>query len=204
MTDRDEGQHDVTRLLHRMRAGEEGAADALFAAVHAELARLAERQMRAQRPGHTLQPTALVHEAWLRLAGDGVGEFEGRGHFLAVAARAMRSVLVDGARRRQADKRGPDARRVTLCDELIGAPAPAELVLELEDALGKLAELDAELARVAEMRIFAGLSCAEVAEANGAPLRSTERAWATARAWLQRALGPADPGDGDAGARGGP
>jgi len=189
----DPAPHDVTRLLHGMRAGEQGAADLLFDALRDELARLAERQMSAQRPGHTLQPTALVNEAWLRLAGGEVAEFEGRGHFLAVAARAMRSVLVDGARRRQAEKRGPDARRVTLCDELIGAPVSAEVLLELEDALDKLGRLDPELARVAEMRIFAGLSCADVALATDKPLRSTERAWATARAWLQRALGPDEP-----------
>ena len=193
----DQGPHDVTRLLHGMRAGERGAADALFAAMRGELARLAEQQMRAQRPGHTLQPTALVHEAWLRLAGDDVAAFEGRGHFLAVAARAMRSVLVDGARRRQAEKRGPDARRVTLCDDLVGAPATPELLLELEDALEKLGRLDPELARVAEMRIFAGLSCADIAEATETPLRTTERAWATARAWLHRALGPEDETSGE-------
>src|SRR5262245_43687278 len=112
---------DVTRLLQRMRTGDAGAGDELFGALALELRHLAESQMRRQPPGHTLQTTALVNEAWLRLVGEDVAEFEGREHFLAVAARAMRSVLVDHARRRKAEKRAPDARRVTLADDLVGA-----------------------------------------------------------------------------------
>ncbi len=178
-----------TELLARARAGEGPARDALYRSVAEELHGLAEREMRRQQAGHTLQATALVHEAWIRLAGQNAATLEGREHFLAVAARAMRSVMIDHARRKLAEKRGPAAARVTLSAELAGPEASPEVLVALHEGLEELRALDPELERIAEMRIFGGLSCADVASVTGTPLRTVERAWQTGRAWLQRALG---------------
>lgn len=168
-----------------MAAGESAAADALLPIVYAQLHELAARLMREQGPQHTLQPTALIHEAWLRCAG---GDFENRAHFVAVAAKAMRSVLVDHARRRRAEKRGGAHERVPLdaVVELFHASAPD--MLALDAALERLAALDPELARVVELRFFAGLSVEETARVTGSSTATVTRTWRVARMWLLREL----------------
>ena len=155
---------EVTRLLERASSGDAAARATLFDVLYRELRRLAEAAMRAERANHTLQPTALVHEAYLRLAGDH-GRFESRAHFLGVAASAMRRVLVDHARGRNAHKRGRGATLVTL-DDLEDLPQPAaedvDLVV-LDDALSRLAALDARQGQIVELRFFGGLSVEETA-----------------------------------------
>lgn len=181
---------EATRLLRRLREGDERAADELVPLVYAELHRLARRAMADLPPGHTLQPTALLNEAWVRLTHGGGAGFEDREHFLAVASRAMRSVLVDRARRRGARKRGGGAERLEL-DRVVAVleERSADLVA-LDEALEDLAQLDPELARIVEMRFFGGLKHPAVASVLGVSLRSVERGWSTARAWLHARLAP--------------
>ena len=164
----------------------EKAADAAMPLVYEELHRLAQGFFRDQRRAHTLQPTALVHEAYLRLAEHTRGKFESRTHFLATAATAMRQILVDHARRRGAEKRGGDAGRITLKDA--GLPDESDRgeldLLELNDALERLAALDERKARVAELRLFAGLTLAEVGDALGVSRMTVSTDWRLASAWL--------------------
>jgi RNA polymerase sigma factor (TIGR02999 family) len=177
----------LTTLLRAWRGGDRDAGERLFPVVHAELRRVAARQLRRERRGHTLQPTALAHEAYLRLAGAEGLDCGSRGHFFALAARVMRQVLVDHARRRRAAKRG--GFRVGLSDvELPAAGARDVDVLDVEQALAELARLDAEQARVVELRYFGGLTAEETAEVMGVSVRTIKREWQTARAWLQRRL----------------
>lgn len=174
----------ATKLIQRMSHGEAGAADALYDLLHDELKRLAVGKFRRERePGHTLQPTALVHEAWLRLVGAGKN-FDGREHFLAVAARAMRSVLVDYARKRQAEKRGGDASRVPL-DYLLPVyeERGADLV-ELDGSLRRLAKENERRARVVELRFFGGLTIQETADNLNISTATVQREWQLARLWL--------------------
>lgn len=179
---------DVTRWLHEWSAGDPSAADRLLPVLYRELHLLAEGYLSRERRGHTLQPTALVNEAWLRLADQGAS-WQNRAHFLGVAAQAMRRVLVDHARRRAAGKRGGGAARVTLSDDVAAvAGASIDLVL-LDDALNRLAALDARQARVVEMRFFAGLDVAAVSAALGVSEKTVKRDWAAAKAWLHRELG---------------
>ena len=191
---------EVTRLLQRASQGDAGARATLFDVLYRELRRLAEAAMRAERANHTLQPTALVHEAYLRLAGDH-GRFESRAHFLGVAASAMRRVLVDHARGRNAHKRGSGATVVTL-DDLEDLPQPAaegvDLVV-LDDALSRLAALDARQGQIVELRFFGGLSVEETAAVMGVSERTIKREWQMSRAWLRRemARAPADPSPAD-------
>ena len=181
---------EISRLLAAWHAGESAAAEELFSAVYAELRKLAAYHLRRQRPGHTLQSTALVHEAYLRLAGQDEVAWKNRGHFFAVAAQAMRRVLVDHARRRHAAKRGGDGERSPL-DSVVLAVDDSVDVLELDLALDKLEQLAPREVRVVELRFFAGLSIPEVALALGISESTVERAWVTARAWLCRELGAA-------------
>ncbi|MEO0650594.1 MAG: ECF-type sigma factor [Planctomycetota bacterium] len=181
---------EVTQILGRMRAGDPQAAEQLLPLLQAELRRLAERAMAGQRPDHTLQPTALLHEAWIRVAG-APGEVHGREHFLALAATAMRSVLVDHARRRRAEKRGGGAGRESLDGIVIEWEDRALDLVALDDALEQLGGLDPALVRVVELRFFAGLAHPAIAEAEGRSLRSVERDWAVARDWLRQRLEPA-------------
>jgi RNA polymerase sigma factor (TIGR02999 family) len=174
----------VTVLLRAWARGDEGAGERLFPILYAELRRQAARYMRRERPGHTLQPSGLVHEAFLRLQGGHGPDWHDRTHFLAIAARVMRQVLVDHARRRKAAKR--EGCHVTLDDA--DAPAAPLEVLDLEDALKELVELDERQARVVELRFFGGLDVDETAEAMGISPRTVKREWQTARAWLQRRL----------------
>jgi RNA polymerase sigma factor (TIGR02999 family) len=187
---------DVTALLQAWGRGERAALDELLPLVYSELRRQAERAMRAQPAGHTLQATALVHEAYLRLVDRPDPGWESRGHFFGVAARAMRSVLVDHARARKAAKRGLGAAAVTLsAAEAAGAgtdragDSEQVDVEALDRALTKLATLDERQARVVELRYFGGLSIAEAAEVLGISHATVEREWKTARLWLRRELG---------------
>jgi RNA polymerase sigma factor (TIGR02999 family) len=163
----------------------------LYAAVERELHAIAARLLRGERASHTLQATALMHEAWLRLAR--VHQpWQDHGHFVCAAAGTMRRVLVEHARARGRDKRGAGAHPVTLSTDIHGAAAAPEDVLVVDDALQRLAALDAELAEIVELRVFGGLGHRQIAEATGRSLRSVERGWRLARAFLRRLLGDAD------------
>ncbi|BCS31197.1 DNA-directed RNA polymerase sigma-70 factor [Luteitalea sp. TBR-22] len=173
-----------TWLLQRWSGGDAAALDALMPAVHAELRRLARSYMRREREGHTLEPTALVHEAYLRLVDQQHVRWQSRGHFFAIAAQAMRRVLVDHARAHVADKRGGGAERVTIS----GLPADGASqdldVLWLHEALEALARLDARQARVVELRYFAGMTVEEVAAATDTSPATVKRDWDSARRFL--------------------
>lgn len=181
--------HAVTDLLQAWAAGDQGALDELLPLVYDELRRQARRYMRAQPAGHTLQTTALVHEAYLRLIGQSAVEWNGRAHFFGVAAKAMRSILVDHARARIAAKRGGSARPITLDDagRLAGPQASVE-VLGLHEALERLAELDLRKSQLVELRYFGGLGIDEAAAVMGVSPATVKREWTTARAWLRREL----------------
>ena len=174
---------DLTRLLDAAAAGDRRAADELLPLVYEELRKLAAARMAAEAPGHTLDATALVHEAYLRLVGD--QEFDGRGHFFAAAAEAMRRILVDAARRRHAEKRGGQRDRLPLSDVEIAAPEPDE-VLAVNEALDELARVDPQAAHLVKLRFFVGLTAAEAANAMSLSVRSAHDLWAYARAWLRR------------------
>jgi RNA polymerase sigma factor (TIGR02999 family) len=185
--------HDVTALLRAWARGERAALDELLPLVYGELRRQAARCMRAQPAGHTLQPTALVHEAYLRLVDRGGtgAAWQDRSHFFAVAARVMRSILVDHARARRTAKRGGGAQALTLgAADAAGAAADhSEVDVEaLDEVLTRLAALDPRQARVVELRYFGGLSIEEAAEVLGVSHATVEREWKTARLWLRREL----------------
>jgi len=179
----------ITALLEAAALGDGQAANELFTQIYPELRRLA-RQVRHGRAGETLNATALAHEAFMKLAGAGMVAWQGRAHFFAVAARAMRQILVDAARRRLALKRGGDADwHVSLDEASAAAPVrPAELVA-LDDALARMAALDPRRAAVVEHRFFGGLTLDETAEVLGVSTATVERDWRTARAWLAAELG---------------
>lgn len=162
--------------------------DQLLSTVYDELRRMAAAQMANEAVGHTLQPTGLVHEAYLRLVGDGSDQWQNRGHFFAAAAKAMRRILIDHARRKKTIRQGGEKERLPLLDEdLAEIPLGAEL-LELDDALSKLAETQPEAAKLAELRVFAGLSTTEAARSLDVPERTARRTWQYARAWLRREM----------------
>lgn len=183
--------HDVTQLLHDLETGKPGAAEALVPLVYDALRELAGRAMAREGAGHTLQPTALVHEAFLRLAGQRSTEWKNRTHFYAIAARIMRRVLVDHARSRGATKRRGGTQ--VILDEALTpdphqSPERALDLIAIEDAMIQLESLEERSARVVELRFFAGLDVAETAEALGISPASVKRDWAFARAFLQREL----------------
>jgi RNA polymerase sigma factor (TIGR02999 family) len=182
----------VTDLLRAWGDGDLAAVDELVPMVYGELRRQARRCMRAQEPGHTLQTTALVHEAYLRLIGQSHVEWKSRAHFFGVAAKAMRSILVDHARARNAAKRGGAARPVTLSEASdIEAASDTERgvdVLALDEALSRLDELDPRKGRLVELRYFGGLGIEEAAVVLGVSPATVKREWTTARAWLKREL----------------
>jgi len=180
----------TTALLQRVAEGDADAAGELLALVYEELHRLAGSFLAGERRDHTLQPTALVHEAWLRLNGDTPHAWHNRAQFVAVAARAMRRVLLDHARRRAAQKRGGSGERVPLDDTLEAFERGGLHLLDLDEALGRLEALDPELVRLVELRFFAGASNEEVARTLGVSTRTVERGWSTARSWLRAELGP--------------
>ena len=163
-------------------------AEELLAIVYDELREIARRQLRGERQGHTLQPTALVHEAYLRLVDSRDMAWESRAHFFGTAARAMRQILVDHARRRNAAKRGGGQERVTLDSGIAAEDSVTAEVLDLNDALEKLSSHDGDLARLVELRFFAGLTLDETADALGVSRRKAAKDWSVARLWLQREL----------------
>ncbi len=177
---------DVTRLLDAAQAGDRRAAADLLPLVYDELRALAAARMAAESPAHTLDATALVHEAYLRLVGD--EKFDGRGHFFAAAAEAMRRVLVNHARDRDRLKRGGGRVRLELLDRAGGVAEDPDLVLSLDELLGRLRAEDAAAAGVAELHLFAGLSVEEVAAALGVSRAAAYRNWKYARAWLRESL----------------
>jgi RNA polymerase sigma factor (TIGR02999 family) len=183
---------DVTRLLDAAAAGDRRAAADLLPLVYDELRRLAAARMAAESPGHTLDPTALVHEAYLRLVGSTDAErWDGRGHFFAAAAEAMRRILVDHARRRLAQKRGGAAHRLPL-DEAHRVGQSPEGLLAFDDALSRFAGQYPEKAELVRLRFFTGLTTAEAASALGVSVATAERWWLFARSWLYVALGDAE------------
>jgi len=179
---------EITALLDEIRGGNRDAVEALVPLLYRQLRLIAAGYLRHERDGHTLEPTALVHEAYLRLLGHEEIAWQNRAHFLAVASQVMRRILTDHGRRRARAKRGGGGARVTLNESLVGAGKRDFDIVALDDALGALEQVDPELARVVEMRFFGGMTVDETAEALGLSPRGVDRAWATARAWLQREL----------------
>jgi RNA polymerase sigma factor (TIGR02999 family) len=179
----------ITGLLQAHRQGDEKALDRLIPLIYPDLRRMARRQMRGRAGGTTLDTTALVHEAYLKLVGRHRPDWEDRAHFFGVCARAMRQVIVDHARERRASKRGGGGAPCTLDETAIAIDEQATSLLAIDEALDRLAELDARLPRLVECRFFAGLTEEETAEALAVPLRTVQRDWARARAWLRRELG---------------
>jgi RNA polymerase sigma factor (TIGR02999 family) len=186
--------NDVTRILTAVEQGDPAAAEKLLPLIYEELRRLASDRVKHEPPGHTLQATALVHEAYLRLVGGDVPQhWNGRGHFFAAAAEAMRRILIDSARRKQRHKHGGLHERVELDDvQLAGAPGVDSAVVDvlaLDEALAKLAQLDPVKAELVKLRYFAGLTSDQAAEVLGLSPATADRYWAFARAWLFRELG---------------
>lgn len=186
---------DLTRVLDAVGRGQVSARD-LLPLVYDELRRIAAHQMAQESKGHTLQPTALVHEAWIRLVGQEDPQFDGRAHFFAAAAESMRRILVDSARRRQSLKRGAGAVREELEDLHLVQDAPSDEIIAVDDALDQLAAEDAAAADLVKLRYFVGMSMEEAATAMGLPLRTAERRWSYARAWLRRCIANAGKGAG--------
>jgi RNA polymerase sigma factor (TIGR02999 family) len=186
-------QPDTTQLLLAARAGDRAAADRLFAHVYDALREIARRRLRGRRPGATLDTTALVHEAYLRLADRSPGGWHDRAHFYAVAARAMRFVLVDHARARTAAKRGGASPDLPLDAVQIAADDRAVDVLALADALERLGAVSARLRDVVDYRFFGGLTFEEIADATGTSVATVKRDWTRARAWLYDAMHDAAP-----------
>lgn len=174
----------VTQLLIRSREGDRDAFDALFPHVYEDLFRIAHRQLGRFRPGDTLDTSALVHDAYLRLVDQTHASWQDRGHFFATAARAMRFIIVDHARQRSTQKRGGGVSLLRLDDADVPVNEQAEMLIALDDALTRLAGVDERLARVVECRFFAGLTEVETAEALGVTDRTVRRDWLKARAWL--------------------
>ncbi|MEK7683794.1 MAG: sigma-70 family RNA polymerase sigma factor [Verrucomicrobiota bacterium] len=189
---------DVTRILDRVQQGDPHAASELLPLVYDELRKLAAAKMANEKPGQTLQPTALVHEAWLKIAGEGHEHFANRGHFFKAAASAMRQILIDIARRKQRVKHGANLVSEELHESRIAMSVPSEELLAVNDALAALALEDPQAAEVVQMRYFVGLTVPEIATALDLSPRTVDRHWAFARAWLKRTIrtslsGPASP-----------
>ncbi len=174
---------EITRLLTALEEGNPDAAEQLWPLVYDELRALAAQKLAHEKPGQTLQPTALVHEAYLRLLGQDAPAYRDRSHFFAAAATAMRRILIDNARRKQTQKRGGGLQRLPIDD--VAAPEPDDELLALNDALDKLAAKDPQKARLVELRYFAGLTGEQAAEVLGISPTTADRYWAYARAWLQ-------------------
>jgi len=179
---------DVTRLLRAWSVGDRAALDQLTPLVYAELRRMAGRYMQRENPGNTLQATALVNEAFLRLVDAAGVRWQDRAHFFAISAQMMRRILVDAARARGSAKRGGGAVRLDLNESIDGLPAPDHRLVDLDEALESLARFDARKAKVVELRFFGGLSVEETAEVLKISPQSVMRDWKLARAWLMREL----------------
>lgn len=178
----------VTEMLSELTQGGDQAAEQLMPLVYEELRALARRYMADEQSAHTLQTTALIHEAYLRLAGHSEPAWESRAHFFRVAARAMRRVLIDHARQQRGPRKGGDARRVPFDDEVLAVNDSMVDLLELEDALEKLSALDGQLAQIVELRFFGGLTVEEVARMLKISPRTVKRDWRLAKSWLHRAM----------------
>ena len=186
------GMADVTQILAAIEAGDPKAAAKLLPLVYEELRKLAAARLAQEKPGQTLQPTALVHEAYLRLVGgEQSRDWDGRGHFFAAAAEAMRRILVDHVRQKKSLKGGGGRVRVELREDAAAAPERSDEILAVDEALAGLAAADPTAAELVKLRYFAGLSVDEAAAALNMSPRSADRLWAYARAWLQRAVGGA-------------
>lgn len=180
--------HDVTRILNAVNRGDGQAADELLPLVYEELRRLAAQRLSREPPGQTLQATALVHEAYIRLLGDEPCEWDNRGHFFVAASEAMRRILVDNARRKQSQRRGGGRQRVAL-DYLEGLGGrPAEDLVKLDEALSKLSAQDPDVAEIVKLRYFGGLTLEQAAKVKGISRRTAGRYWNYARLWLYREI----------------
>jgi len=177
---------DVTQILQAIEQGNAQAAQELLTLVYDELRRVAAHRMASEAPGHTLQPTALVHEAWLHLGGDAQPSWRNRAHFFGAAAEAMRRILVDRARAKQALKRGGDLERVDLDAVELASPMPDDELRALDEALDRLATVDTRAAEMVKLCFFVGLTQEEAARELGVSLATAERVWGFARAWLLR------------------
>ena len=184
----DSSSDNLTVLLRKIDAGDEAAARQLLPLVYGELRKIAAAKMAHERPGQTLQPTALVHDAWLRLGGDQQPRWENRAHFFGAAAEAMRRILVDNARRKRREKHGGQYLRVDWEHLDVAMASDSGTVLAVHEALERLAQHDAIGARLIELRFFAGLSNLEAAQVLGLSERTAKRTWAYARAWLRKRL----------------
>jgi RNA polymerase sigma factor (TIGR02999 family) len=188
----DNMREDVTQVLEQLKNGDQRAADRLLPLVYDEFRALARHYLQQERMNHTLQPTALVHEAYMKLVDQTRVDWQGKSHFFAVAAQAMRRILVDHARSRQRDKRGGGRARVVLDEAVALSPQKDEDVIALDEALEKLAKVDPRQAKVVELRFFGGLNVEEVAEALKVSKRTVEGDWMFARAWLSLELRSAE------------
>lgn len=185
----DEPSDEVTQLLLRWQGGDRAALDRLLPLVYDQLHKLATRQLKRERQGHTLQPTAVVHETYLRLVDQRRANWQSRAQFFAVAAGMMRRVLVDHARSRRAAKRGGLQPHIAIEDVEAGIDPPSVDLVDLDDALGKLEQLDADQAKIVELRFFGGLTVEETAEVVRSSPATVKRDWHSAKAWLFRELG---------------
>jgi RNA polymerase sigma factor (TIGR02999 family) len=179
---------DITLMLQAVARGERQASSDLLPLVYEELRRLATARMAREASGHTLQPTALVHEAWLRLVGDGDRNWENRAHFFGAAAEAMRRILIENARRKSRLKRGGDQARVDIADVELATTTPDDKVLLIDEALEKLQTEDPDKAKIVVLKFFGGLTNQEVAQTLNVTERTVERQWAFAKAWLFRCI----------------
>ena len=180
---------DVTRILFQIDAGDPHAAEQLLPLVYEELRRLAAAKLAHEKPGQTLEPTALVHEAYMRLVDlDELQQWNGRAHFFGAAAEAMRRILIETARRKQTEKHGGRHERIELSEVSIGVDSPPDVLLEIDDNLEKLAAHDQQAAHIVKLHCFAGLTIEQAADLLGISARTAYRDWAYARGWLFRAL----------------
>ena len=179
---------NVTKMLRDWRNGDQEALEQLIPVVYDELHRQAARYLRREHPGHTLQTTALIHEAYLRLIKQQNIEWQNRAHFYAIAARLMRQILVDHARRRQATKRGGSDIKVPLEEAMVISPGENVDLVALDEALTRLAAIDPQQSRIVELRYFSGLSVEETAEVLGVSSRTVNRDWNVAKAWLRQQI----------------
>jgi RNA polymerase sigma factor (TIGR02999 family) len=182
-------RQDITQILGRLEHGDEAGINELLPLVYDPLKRLAYKQLQAERADHTLNATALVHEAYLKLVDQRSVTWQNRAHFFAVAARAMRRILIDYARGRQAEKRGGGQPLVTFNDEAVAREARSEELLAIDESLNRLAEIDERQAAIVEYKFFGGLTHEEIAEVLGVSIQTVHRDWRFARAWLARRLG---------------
>jgi RNA polymerase sigma factor (TIGR02999 family) len=184
---------DVTRILDRVQRGDSEAAEELLPLVYEELRRLAKSRMARETATQTLEPTALVHEAWLRLAGHDGARFANRAHFFAAAAEAMRRILIERARRRRVLKKGGFVEKEELTESKIVLSAPPDELIAVHEAVDQLANEDPAAADLVKLRYFVGMTMPEAAKAMGLPLRNAERLWTFARAWLRSNLAQEEP-----------